>query len=113
MIKYYIIPPLLYQENGETNRTVKYLDALKINWSGIYLEAQDMYMVVVNETKNIAKLLDVEKNADVIILDGSATAKNKVKTKLNINTKASEYEIDIIGKTVSPTFQKNKLWVSD
>lgn len=113
MIKYYLIPPLLYQENGETNRTVKYLDALKINWSGIYLEAQDMYMVVVNETKDIAKLLDIEKNADVIILDGSTGAKNKVKSKLNINIKATDDEIVAIGKTIAPTFQKNQLWVSE
>ena len=115
MIKHYLIPAEMKMENGEPLREPKYLMELKVNWAGTYIESKDHFLVVVNESKDLSKFDDIEKNPDVILLDGSSKVKGELKTKLGLSKdiKAKEDEIEVLGKLQEPDFTKDKIWVSD
>lgn len=114
MIKHYLIPAEIVLENGEPGRVPKYLDALKINWAGVYIEAKDIYVLVINESKDLSKIGELEKQADVILLDGKRKTKDDLKAKLDIpEIKDGEDEIEVIAKLQEPNFTKDKIWVSD
>ena len=115
MIKHYLIPAEIVLEDGEPVRNPKYIGALKINWAGVYIESKDVYILVVNESKDLKKLDDIEKNPDVIVLDGNKKVKGELKTKLNLSKeiKDEEDEVEVLGKLQEPNFTKDKIWVSD
>ena len=115
MVKYYLIPAFLSIENGETSRNPKYLNELKINWAGVYVDSKDVYVVTVNESKDTTKLDKLEENPDIILLDKSKKSKDAVRAELNLLTdiKDGEDEVEIIARLKEPDFTRDKIWVSD
>jgi len=115
MIKHYLIPAEIVIEDGESNRVPKYINDLKINWAGVYVEAKDVYILVVNEGKDLTKLDELEKQAEVILLNGERKTKDDLKTKLGLTEKIkdTEDEVEVIARLQEPNFTKDKIFVSD
>lgn len=113
MIKYYLIPAEITVEDGEQSRNPKYINSLKINWSGVYIESLDHYVLVTNESKDLKKFDDLKKFADVTLLEGDKKSKDKVKSKLNIDVPLDKDEVEFLAKIQVPDFTKDKIKVSD
>lgn len=111
MIKYYLIPATFVLERGNLVRTAKYLETLKLNWAGVYVESKDVYVVTVN-TIDQTKLNNLNANIDIIELINNTAVKTAVKNKLNIPTIDNNTDVvEAIGKLQEPNFTKNKIWV--
>lgn len=115
MQKYYLIPAEIVQESGESTRRPKYVDSLKLNWAGVYVQSKDIYILTVNESQDLTKLTKLEENSEVVTLDGKRKTKDNLKTQLNLDVKIkdTEDEVEFIAKLQEPNFTKEKLWVSD
>jgi len=111
MIKYYLIPAEITIEDGESSRNPKYMDNLKINWSGVYVESRDFYVIVTNESSDLTKFTELEKHADVISLDDSEKARNAIAAKLGIVIQSGTDLVELVARLQVSNFTKGKLSV--
>lgn len=107
--RHFIVPATFREENGEQVRTPKYVNELGVNWSGVYLEEEDAYMIVIN-TREPAKLLQMV-NPDVVDLTNpGVVAKARARIpRLKSATRAGI--VNEIGKLANAGFDATKLSV--
>jgi hypothetical protein len=109
MVKHFLVPATFREENGEQIRTPKYINALGLNWTGVYLEQEDVYLITVN-SRDTAKLAQMLQSDTVDLSETQAVTKARGKIgRLKSVTKANL--VNAIGKLQEKDFDVSKQFV--
>jgi len=112
MIKYYIVPAEGDGLTIETSFRPKYMSDLKINWSGIHLVDQNVFLITIN-TKKDSKVTNLNKLEDVVdVSTNSKAVKTEVESKFNIDSIGNKDVFETLCQLKEPDFTKDKLSVS-
>lgn len=111
MIKYYIVPAEGDGLTIETSFKPKYINDLKLNWSGIHLVDKNVFLITIN-TKEDSKVVDLNKLEDVIdISTNSKAVKAAVESKFNIDAIGNKDVFETLCRLKEPDFTKDKISV--